>query len=57
MSENPVSFLEIDEVKITIIMDNPIDVLMNSSQVAKRPPPENKDLIHRTFLRSVYQVK
>ncbi len=38
MSENPISLLEIDEVKITIIMDNTVDVLMTSSQVAKRPP-------------------
>lgn len=38
MSENTISPLEIDEVNITLIMDNMIDVLMASSQVAKRLP-------------------
>lgn len=36
MSQEAISLLPVDQVKITIILDNSIDVLMTSNEVAKR---------------------
>src|SRR5438045_4730598 len=36
MSSNTIPLLEVDEVQVSIIVDNTIDVLMAGSQVARR---------------------
>lgn len=42
MNKTNVPLLEVDEVKITIIMDNTVDLLMASSEVAARPYLSNQ---------------